>query len=173
MTVSNRSSWKDVRRQLFEVLDARPEEAASTVRAIPLGFPVVEVTYSLCERVPEKIGLIRRYLLEAICRFGPCGPAQLDAMLGLGEDVISKTLGEIEHVVPGLLRQGGEFSANDEVRQLLDSEQFTRVVTHRRDFLINGLTGMVLPINFLKSQADWRLHPNLYNPESTFRKASG
>jgi len=150
MTTVDSVSWKDVRRQLFEVLDALPVEAAPVLTAVPLGFPVVEATYSLRERKPEEIGLVRRYVLEAVCRFGPCSPAELDAMLGLGEDVVTRTLQDMEHVVPGLTRHGGAFSANDEVRQLLDSEQFTRVVTHCRTFLINGLTGEVLPITFLK-----------------------
>lgn len=173
MTTGDSGSWKDVRRRLFEVLDATPSETASVVKAVPLGFPIVEATYALRERVPEKIGLIRRYLLEALWRFGPCSPAELDAMLGLGEDVIVRTLQEMEHVIPGLVCHGGAFSADDEVRQLLDSGQFTRVVTHRRRFLINGLTGKLLPINFWKFHADWRLYPDAGNPDGKFRKASG
>ena len=173
MTTVDSVSWKDVRRQLFEVLDALPVEAAPVLTAVPLGFRVVEATYSLRERKPEEIGLVRRYVLEAVCRFGPCTPAELDAMLGLGEDVVTRTLQDMEHVVPGLTRHGSAFSANDEVRQLLDSDQFTRVVTHCRTFLINGLTGEVLPINFWKSHANWRLYPDAGNPEGRFRRASG
>jgi len=134
---------------------------------------VVEATYCLRERVPEKIGLIRRYLLEALCRFGPCSPAQLDAMLGLGEDVIARTLQEMEAITPGLACHGGAFAANDEVRRLLADGQFSRVVTHRRAFLVNGLTDRLLPINFWKLHEDWRLYPNPGSPGGRFRKASG
>ena len=173
MTKSNSASWKEIRLRLFDTLDARPLETISVVKAVPLGFTMVEATYALRERVPERIGLIRRYLLEAICRFGPCSPAQLDDMLGLGEDIITRTLHEAEDVIPGLVRNAGMFSASDEVRRLLDGDQFTRIVTHSRTFVINGLTGRLLPISFRESHADWQLYPSPENPEGLFRRASG
>ena len=173
MAKSNSASWKEIRSLLFDTLDARPVETIPVLRAIPLGFPIVEASYSLQERVPERIGLIRRYLLEAICRFGPCTSAQLDELLGLGEDIITRTLREAEDVIPGLTRNMDVHSASEGVRRLLDGDQFTRIVTHSRTFVINGLTGRLLPISFWDSHGDWKLYPSPENPEGLFMKASG
>ncbi len=67
----------------------------------------------------------------------------------------------------------GMFSASEEVRRLLNGDQFTRIVTHSRTFVINGLTGGLLPISFWKSHADWQLYPSPENPEKLFKRASG
>jgi len=173
MTSGDKVSWKEIRWQLFEVLDGLPAERPPVLRAMPLGFPIVEAVYTLRERVPERIGLVQRYLLEGVCRFGPSTPAALDVLLGLGEDVIEQTMGTLATCVQGVTYREGFFAAGPEAQAQLNRGLFTRQVTHQHKFLVNGLTDRLLPVNFWGAHENWRLYPNPANPEGQFRTASG
>ena len=78
----------ETRRRLLELIRSRRRPGAPRLaRAFPLAFPIADVTYEVSQRLPEPIGLVQRYALDALCRFGPCTAADLDELLGLGPDL--------------------------------------------------------------------------------------
>ena len=192
-----------MRRRLFELLDTLPEDntpvvesgrqpagplskliqnrggkhptaqEASVVKAIPVAFPVVEVSYTLRERVPEPIGLIRRAVLQAVCEFGPCSSQYIDELLGLGADVVERTLVDLTTSLPDLVQRGTEFTAGPKCSQLLKSGGFSRLVTHERKFVVNGLTDKLLPIDFWRKHKGLRLFPNPSDPNGPMCTESG
>jgi hypothetical protein len=203
MNTSDSISLKDLRRRLFELLDTLPEDStpvvesvrqpagplskviqnrggkhptaqeASVVKAIPVAFPVVEVTYTLRERVPEPIGLIRRAVLQAVCEFGPCSSQYIDELLAIGADVVERTLVDLTISLPDLVQRGTEFTAGPKCSQLLKSGGFSRLVTHERKFVVNGLTDKLLPIDFWRKHKGLRLFPNPSDPNGPMCTESG
>lgn len=163
----------ELRRQLFRVMDARLAGSPAVVRAWPLGFPVVEAVHAVRERIPEPTGLVRRAVLDATCRFGPCSAADLDGLLGIGVDLVVAALCELAAGVPDLTSSNGQYRAGPGARAMLVTGEFIRVVEHRRKFLVNGLTDRLLPVDFWRGHDDWRLLPDPSNPEGPFRTTDG
>lgn len=145
----------------------------SVVQAIPVAFPVVEVSYTLRELVPEPIGLVRRAVLQAVCEFGPCTKRDVDELLGLGSDVVERTLMDLTTSLPDLAQRGTEFIAGPKCLQLLKSGRFSRLVTHERKFIVNGLTDKLLPIDFWRKHKGLRLFPNPSDPNGPMCTESG
>jgi hypothetical protein len=166
-------AWREIRWLLFDALhDWERDNGRVAVKAVPLAFPVVEATHTLRERVPERIGLAHRYILEGLCRFGPCTPEDLDALLGLGPDRVERVLLDIERTAAGVGRQGRQFVAGPAVRQALTAGRFTREVTHRRKFVVNGLMDTLLPVDFWRHHEDGRLYPDPDRPAGPMRDAA-
>lgn len=163
----------ELRRQLFRLMDTRPPGSPAVIRAWPLGFPVVEAVHAVQERIPEPTGLVRRAVLDATCRFGPCSAADLDGLLGIGEDLVVAALCELAAGVPDLTSSNGQYRAGPGARAMLATGEYIRVVEHRRKFLVNGLTGRLLPVAFWRGHDDWRLLPDPSNPEGPFRTTDG
>jgi hypothetical protein len=128
--------------------------------AIPVGFPIIEATYVVRERITQRIGLIRRHVLDGVCRFGPCTIAQLDELLGLGSDIIEHTLQELLECVPGVSKNGSKFSANAESSQVIVEGEFSKVIQQERKFIVNGVDDTLLPIHFLRQHSPWWLYPD-------------
>ena len=142
-------------------------------KAIPLAFPIVEPSYSIHERIPEPLGMIRRGILRAVCEFGPCNSQRLDELLGLGADIIERTLTDMCRSVPELKRAGDHYSAGPECTELLKSDRFNRYFIQDRKFLVNGLTDRLLPINFWKRHSGLRLFPDATEPSGPMCTESG
>lgn len=151
----------------------RSVQEASVVKAIPVAFPVAEVSYNLLERIPEPIGLIRRAVLQAVCEFGPCNARYVDELLGLGSDIVERTLVELTKSLPDLVQIGTDFAAGSKCSQLLKSGGFARLVTHERNFLVNGLTDKLLPIDFWRTHKGLRLFPNSSEPNGPMCTEAG
>lgn len=203
MNTSDSISLKDLRRRLFEIVDTKPvdnipvvdisqqqvgplpqvvqnrggkhpsAQEMSFVKAIPVAFPVVEVSYTLRERVPEPIGLIRRAVLQAVCEFGPCDSRYVDDLLGLGTDIVEKTLVELAKSLPDLVQRGTEFAAGPTCLQILKSGGFARQVIHERKLLVNGLTDKLMPIDFWIKHKGLRLFPDSSDPNGPMCTESG
>lgn len=165
--------WWKLGHALFRVLDETSGTSPPVLMAVPVGFPIVEATYSVQERIPQDIGLIRRYVLDGVCRFGPCSSVELDGLLGLGADVIEQTLVELSECVPGLLRDRETFRASSEARRAMASGEFSKVVVQQRKFVVNGLGDALLPIDFWRHHEEWRLYPNPEHPVGPFLDAAG
>jgi hypothetical protein len=148
-------------------------QKATVVKAIPVAFPVVEVNYKLRERVPEPIGLINRAVLQAVCEFGPCNAQYIDDLLGLGSDVIERTLANLTKSIPDLVQKENEYTAGPTCSELLKSGGFARLVTHERKFLVNGLTDKLLPVDFWRTHKGLRLLPDSCNPNGPMCTESG
>lgn len=173
MGATDRMGRSELRRQLFRLMDTKPPGSVAVVRAWPLGFPVVEAIHAVRERIPEPTGLVRRAVLDATCRFGPCSVADIDAILGIGEDLVTAALCELAAAVPDLTSSNGQYRAGPGARAMLATGEFIRMVEHRRKFLVNGLTDRLLPVDFWRGHDDWRLLPDPSNPEGPFRTADG
>lgn len=143
------------------------------VKAIPLSFPVVEVNYTLRERVPEPIGLVRRAILRALIEFGPCDSDFIDGLLFIGSDIVERTLVEFAKSIPDLKRTGSIYEAGPQCIQILQDDRFTRHVTHERKFLVNGVTDSLLPLDFWRQHWGLRLIPDPANPAGPMCTESG
>lgn len=146
---------------------------APFVKATPLAFPVVEVNYALRERVPEPIGLIRRAVLRAVIEFGPCDSKFIDGLLGLGTDIVERTLVEMAKSISDLIQTGSEYAAGPKCSKILQGDSFLRHVTHERKFLVNGVTDSLLPVEFWRKHNGLRLFPDPDNPNGPMCTESG
>lgn len=146
-----------LRRMLFQCSRNRISTDPPILMAVPVAFPIIEVSYLVKERIPQNLGLIRRYVLEGLCRFGPCRSEDLTALLGIDSDVILDILTELSQYVPGVSQDGPDFSASPEAREVLKKGNYTCIAEHPRKFLVNGLTDKILDKNFWRYHRAWRL----------------
>ena len=166
-------NWWKLGHAVFRLLDGSPSSPGRVLMAVPLGFPIVEASYGIREQIPQDIGLIRRYVLDGVCRFGPCTSAELDDLLGLGTDVVEQTLVELSNCVPGLTREHDKFRASSEANRTLTNKEFAKTVLQPRKFIVNGLGDDLLPIDFWRHHEEWRLYPNPEHPAGAFCDAAG
>lgn len=146
----------DIRWHLLRSIASVPP-FPSVTRAMPFAFPVISAAFSIRQRQPVPMGMANRFVLEALSRFGPASAAELHDLLGLGVDVICHILDEVQASGGELTREGQRYVAGGELRERLKEESFSRMVVQRHRFLINGVTGTLLPVNFWKRRDDLRL----------------
>ena len=74
---------KDVRGRGGDLYDKLSNLGQTPRKIIPVRFPIAEETYEIVQLVNEPMGMIERYILEAICAFGPCSDRDIEGLLGL------------------------------------------------------------------------------------------
>lgn len=142
-----------MQRHLGAVLSAYKEEHKSfPVRAIPFAFPLSEVTYPIEERISEPIGFVNRFILKALVEFGPCTSAEINDILCLGENRISMVLNSIVSHNDSVKFEEGKFLAGKQLEKDLENEKFSSNVTQERQFVVNSLTGSLVPLKILDKQ---------------------
>ena len=146
----------EMRRQLSRRLQELPEPQ-SVEKGLPIAFPIEEVEHTICQLVTEPLGLVQRYLAEAVARFQPVTARQIDEWLGLGEAFIVRMLEDLITNGADLYRDGLIYKAGPRLQQNALRGTFERTIVQRRRFLVNGVTNKLLPIDFLKSRQDFRL----------------
>ena len=114
------------------------------------------MTYEVHQRLPERIGLVTRYAIDALCQFGPCSPKELDEFLGLGEDLSGVVLEGLLAIDSDVTNLGEKFVAGPSAAERLKSGFLGREVRHPRVFVVNGLTNTLLPIGFWDAHECWR-----------------
>ena len=142
-------------------------------KAFPIAYPIVDVAYDVRQRIPEPIGLVARYALETLCQFGPCSPVELDGFLALGVDLAQVVLERLAILNSDVKRVGERFEAGPGTLERARSGFLGREVRHQRKFVVNGLTGMLLPINFWDTNETWRLTIDPNSPNGPMRDALG
>ena len=150
-------------------------------RIVPVAWPLLKSEWKVSVSVSEPVGMVDRFLLKALQTFGPCSTRELDSLLFLGED-------RTEAAIEEMIRVGAPIKKEEDGLYCVESaepiEQFENVRTHRFEFLINGLSGDLLPSTMLSrmkrcvlSEEDFvsmpwlpRLKPILSGEESPARR---
>ena len=133
------------REHLVDILERAGAATATVCRAHLVAYPMRRVVLRVRERDPVPIGLVERHLMEVFRRFGPGSPADIAGFLGLDDALVGRLCsdleeaGALERLSDGRLRSDGDG----------DSEsRLARLVEHERTFLIDGLTGGMLPASW-------------------------
>jgi len=114
-------------------------------RIVPVAWPLLKSEWDVVVTVTEPIGLVDRFVLRALRDFGPCTVRELDTLLCLGEDRTAAALKEMVRVGAPIQMKGLRYS----VPAGMKIEPFITEHEHRFAFLLNGLTGDLLPSSFL------------------------
>lgn len=168
----------------IELLLQQPRQAAIAAfgegriaRIVPVAWPLLKSEWNVIVSVSEPIGIVDRFILRALRDFGPCSIRELDSFVCLGEDRTAAAIEEMRRIGAPIEDAGeGRYS----VRENNPMEEFKTEHQHRFLFLLNGLSGDLLPSNMLDrmrriilSEEDFeempwifRLKPILSGPES-------
>ncbi len=145
-------------------------------RIVPVAWPLLKSEWDVTVTVTESVGLVDRFTLRALRDFGPCTVSDLDALLCLGEDRMLAALDEMVRVGAPIQNNGSQYFVPAEA----EIESFKTEHQHSFVFLLNGLTGDLLPSSFLDrskriilseealAEMPWilRLNPTLTGSES-------
>lgn len=114
-------------------------------RIIPVAWPMLKSEWDVIVSVSESIGLVDRFVLRALRDFGPCTVKELDELLCLGRDRTEAAIGEMIRVGAPITKSGSQYY----VQERLEIDSFRTEHEHTFLFLINGLTGDILPSSFV------------------------
>ena len=114
-------------------------------RIIPVALPLLKSEWDVVVTVTEPVGLVDRFVLRALRDFGPCTVRELDELLCLGKDRTVAALDEMIRVGSPIIKDHLRYS----VPVGTEIESFQTEHKHRFAFLLNGLTGDLLPSSFL------------------------
>ena len=162
MAISNAS----IRRRggdLFHDLLSRGDDP---VKIVPICFPIAEETYEVIQVVTEPIGMVERYVVEAICKFGPCSADKIARLLSLDPDLVSEVIQRLVDADADIIPEDRRFSAGRSLRDANRDGRLAKRVRHQRSFIVNPLTGDLLPIDFLDRNSRWMVPVVPENDES-------
>lgn len=128
----------------------------SVAKAIPMAFPVTSAIFNVRERQVVERGLIERYVLEAVHKFGPINTAEIENLLGLEEEIARRVLQQAIELGQEIAVTKSGYS----MKATTDFSAFQGEATHARRFIFNGVTGQVLPIDFAQVADEERLYPH-------------
>lgn len=114
-------------------------------RIVPVAWPLLKSEWDVVVTVTEPVGLVDRFVLRALRDFGPCTGRELDTLLCLGKDRTTAALEEMIRVGAPIQKDHLRYS----VPAGTEIESFQTEHEHRFVFLLNGLTGDLLPSSFL------------------------
>lgn len=120
------------------------------LQIIPVAYPVVFSTWKVKVVSNEPTGMVDRYILEIIRDFGPCDIEQIDEFLCLGQDVISNALTDMIRLGAPVRINNGKCSLNSQG----DIQNYQVEQVHPFKFVINGITGDLLPTDFVRRTKD-------------------
>ena len=120
------------------------------MQIIPVAYPVVFSTWKVKVVSNEPTGMVDRYILEIIRDFGPCDIEQIDEFLCLGQDVISNALTDMIRLGAPVRINNGKCSLNSQG----DIQNYQVEQVHPFKFVINGITGDLLPTDFVRRTKD-------------------
>lgn len=136
-------------------------------RIIPIAYPIVTTGFNVRQQITVSIGLVNRYILDAICQFGPISVKEIDELLGLGEEVIRNSLSELEAFDSGITKENGHYTPSAGLLKQKSLESLTKSVCLSRKFIVNGVTGKLLPVDFWNSHDNFRMRQELSQGNST------
>jgi phosphatidylserine/phosphatidylglycerophosphate/cardiolipin synthase-like enzyme len=144
--------------KLFEnIMDGLPSlDNDNIIRAIPIATPIVDASWCVRIKITPPIGMVERYLLDAVRRFGPMNESEIDELLGLGS-------ARIMFLVTDLISQGAPLSlTSNKIAYTGRGEdplkEFTKTVEQEFTFIFDGITGDLLPIRFWKNPGETRIN---------------
>ena len=151
-------SRKVLGQRLEMLFDSMDIDAANTsiAKAIPVAFPVTSNVFKVRERQAVERGLIERYVMESIQRFGPMGTADIETLLGLEAELVRRILQQAIDFGQSIAVGKSQYS----MQETADFARFHAETTHARRFILNGLTGELLPIDYAQVADEERLYPH-------------
>jgi phosphatidylserine/phosphatidylglycerophosphate/cardiolipin synthase-like enzyme len=141
--------------KLRQVLADASTAARPPIKVIPVAYPVVKMGYQVRERFTWSIGLVERYLLEALQKFGPHSASGLAELLGLDPRLINRTLNRMKESGASIVRESEIYS----FKKISKTKDLGKEISLTRSFLLNGVTGRLLPIELLDENEPFRLTP--------------
>ena len=143
-----------LRQQLHALLKTQLSNLPA--RAWAMGFPVIESSLGVKVRVTEPVGLAERRLLFGVQRFGPVTPERLNDLLGLGTGLIQDLLWRIAGYCEALHEENGMWRLTSGV-DVGSMQEFSKDVVQMMRFVVNGLTGRLMPVKFWEGRETDRL----------------
>ncbi len=143
-----------LRARLRQVLSELPP-SVRPLKVIPVAYPVVKIGFQVRERSAWTLGLVERYLMEALRDFGPMSAAEVGTMLGLEEGVISRAADRMVDFGGPVCRESGKYA----VKRGAEDNVPRKEITITRGFLFSGVTGRLVPIGLLDENQAWRVAP--------------
>jgi hypothetical protein len=128
----------------------------SLAKAIPVAFPVTSNVFKVRERQVVEHGLIERYVMEAVQRFGPMGTADIETLLGLEEELVRRILQQAIDLGQSIAVRKSQYS----MKETADFSSFHAEATHALKFVLNGVTGELLPKDYERVADEERLYPH-------------
>ena len=113
-------------------------------RIIPVAWPMLKSEWDVIVSVSESIGLVDRFTLRALRDFGPCAIKELDELLCLGRDRTGSAIEEMIRVGAPITKSGSRYC----VPAGVEIDSFKSEHEHAFLFLLNGLSGDLLPTSF-------------------------
>lgn len=144
-----------VRRRGGELFEELSSAGKLPVKIVPIRFPIAEETYEISQAINEPMGMVERYILEAITEFGPCLIDDIASLLSLDRSLITDMVDGMIKADVDLARDRDQYSAGESLRASIGQRQLTKRVRHRRRFTVNPLTGDLLPIKFINESERW------------------
>lgn len=151
MTVSNHRIRSEVAR-LYEELS---QSGCQPSKIIPLRYPIAEEEFEIEQVIVEPVGMIERYILQAICKFGPCKIDDINNLLELDHSLIRDLISQLMKAGVQLSWEGELISADESLGDLLKQQKLKRTVKHLRTFIVDTGSGKLLPINYLDRNRNW------------------
>ncbi len=144
-----------VRRRGGDLFEKLSSEGRMPAKIVPIRFPIAEETYDVVQAINEPMGMVERYILEAICEFGPCSSDDIAGLLSLDQSLIADMISGLIKAEVDIDQNGAQFSAGQSLRASIKDQRLAKRVRHRRTFVVNPLTGDLLPINFIDNSDRW------------------
>lgn len=138
------------KRFLRNAIDAAEhDEQQLCTQARPIAAPVRHVVHTICEKRKEAVGLVQRHVLRALHTLNEASAKELDDIIGIGVDRVERILARAaQHNTEVESREDGTYAVSSEALTSWEHKGYESIVEHRRRFIINGLTGDLLPIAF-------------------------
>lgn len=131
-------------RRIYPLVLSDKDKECGIFKIIPLAFPLILSTWKIKLKISEPAGLVERHILQALRDFGPCTIETLDELLCLGVDRLKIAIDDMISLGASISFDGTlySFSSTETI------EEFSHTSIHNFKFILNGITGKLLPIRF-------------------------
>lgn len=129
---------------------ARSENAAGIRRLVPVAWPILEVEHVIKIRVEEEIGVVERYLIEALARFGPMEAENLARFMGLETFVVEAVVENLQRFPGTISIVDGGYAVPPDALERLGQGKWSRTIESSEAFFIDGIGGRLLPVSLSK-----------------------
>jgi len=142
--------------RLFSSIGNGPQDL-SIVKAVPLAFPITSNVFNIRERATVENGLVERYVMETVQRFGPIRASAIESMLGVEEEIVRRMLQNAVDMGQGVKMRRSLYS----MEEAIDLSGFSSEADHLRRFIFNGVTGDLMAIRCAEIADTERLFPQM------------
>jgi hypothetical protein len=152
---------------------ATTDDADRVRRLIPAAWPLHEVQHRLRIHVEEELGMVERFLMESLARFGPMDQRQLSNFLGIDEFVVKAVTDGLQRYPTALAQTSTGWSVEAGNLERLEEGRWSEVMERDEAFLVNGLNGQLLPISLRSAPPSHWLRVNFAGGETSILDHTG